>query len=76
MPKIPENPTPLITSIPKLEDNTSQGTKTTPEYQESVVKGHGLVTVRRLHPFKCSKCDYVAVSAADSKDHWFDEHRD
>ena len=26
------------------------------------------------HPFKCSKCNYIAKSAADSRRHWFDEH--
>lgn len=24
------------------------------------------------HPFKCSKCEYIATSVKDSHDHWFD----
>jgi hypothetical protein len=24
------------------------------------------------HPLKCSKCDYIATSVADSKQHWLD----
>jgi hypothetical protein len=27
------------------------------------------------HPFKCSKCDYTADTAAESRQHWFDEHQ-
>ena len=26
------------------------------------------------HPLKCSRCDYIADSAADSRNHWFEEH--
>ncbi len=24
------------------------------------------------HPLKCSKCEYIATSVKDSKDHWLD----
>lgn len=27
------------------------------------------------HPFKCSKCAYTANTAAESRQHWFDEHQ-
>jgi hypothetical protein len=26
------------------------------------------------HPLKCSKCDYIATGAADSRKHYFEEH--
>lgn len=26
------------------------------------------------HPLKCSKCEYIATSVKDSKQHWFDSH--
>ena len=26
------------------------------------------------HPFKCSKCGYIAISTNKSKEHWFDVH--
>lgn len=54
----------------------SPGTKAFDTFIESKFKGASQVRVKSNlpHPFKCSKCAYVATSAKDSKQHWFDEH--
>lgn len=66
---------PVITRIPKVEKSTgTTGTRTTPRFEDSARPKHGVVktTTSLPHPLKCSKCDYIATSAADSRQHWLD----
>lgn len=64
---------PVITTIPRLEPDTTQGTLTTPTYAEPTAPKHGMVSTLPHH-LKCSKCAYVATSKQDFNNHWLDEH--
>lgn len=45
------------------------------EMPEDIQRAIRSINAPLPHPFKCSKCAYTAKTSADSRKHWFDEHR-
>lgn len=68
--------TPSIPSVKQTHGTMDFDIKTLIDKHKNSKNGDIIVTrkAKHLHPFKCSKCEYIAPGKKEFKEHWEIEH--